>query len=251
VDYWARKVFGKRSEKESAANSKQGELFNEAEKTVSEESEEEKETITYTRTKRKPGRKPLSDKLPRRVVVIEPGEQEKICPCCGKPLVRLAEENDDVTEKLEYTPAKMEVLQERRPKYVCPDCRGTDMDSPKIIREAPATPSMIPGSIVTPMLLAVIIVMKYLDGMPYYRQEGQFKRLGAEISRQDMSNWQIAAGRKLKPLLLLLKLALREGKVLRMDETTTEVFGEEGRANTSKSYMAGKRRTARSPGIYL
>jgi transposase len=52
-----------------------------------------------------------------------------------------------------------------------------------------------------------------------------------------MSNWQIAAGKKLKSLLNLLKLALREGKVLRMDETTTEVFGEEDRANTSKSYI--------------
>ena len=69
------------------------------------------------------------------------------------------------------------------------------------------------------------------------RQEVQFQRIGIQISRQDMSNWQQQVYAKLKPLFVLLKETLKSGPVIQMDETTVQVMGEEGRADTQKSYM--------------
>jgi transposase len=239
VAYYKEKIFGRRSEKEWQYSSKQPELFNEGETYAQKPEEIETQTVIQHRRVHKGGRKPLSDKLQRRDVTIDLEEKDKRCPCCGEPLTRLGEENDDITEKLEYIPAKLEVIREHRPKYVCEHCHGAkgDKDSPRIIREAPATPSMIPGSIATSSLLAAIIVMKFCDAIPYYRQEKQYERIGALISRQDMANWQIAISEKLQPLMELLKALMKTGPVLRMDETTVEVMREEGREDTQKSYM--------------
>jgi transposase len=85
--------------------------------------------------------------------------------------------------------------------------------------------------------LSHVIISKYEDHLPFYRQEKQFKRIGVTISRQDMANWQQKVYEKLKPLFELMKETLKSGPVLRMDETTVQVMGEDGRADTDKSYM--------------
>jgi transposase len=88
-----------------------------------------------------------------------------------------------------------------------------------------------------PELLAFIIQNKFVDHLPYYRQEKRFERLGARISRQDMSNWQQKAYIALKPLKDLLKEQLLSGPVIQMDETTVQVMNEPEKSNTSTSYM--------------
>jgi transposase len=97
--------------------------------------------------------------------------------------------------------------------------------------------NIMPGSIATPGLLSFIFTQKYCDYLPYYRQEAAFERLGIEISRQNMSNWQIQVCKVVKPLLDVMLAHLKTGNVMQMDETTMQVIGEEGRANAQRSYM--------------
>jgi transposase len=85
--------------------------------------------------------------------------------------------------------------------------------------------------------LSTIVIQKFEDHLPYYRQERQFEHIGVSISRQDMSNWQQQAYQKLLPLFELIKNTVKSGPVLQMDETTVQVMGEENRSDTQKSYM--------------
>jgi transposase len=196
------------------------------------EEETEHETIkSYTR--KKPGRKPLDPNLPRVERIIDIPESEKNC-ACGAELTRIGEET---CEKLHIIPQRIFVEKIIRPKYACRHCEGTgDEDSPPV-HIAPPEPSIIPKSIATPDLLSCILIQKFEDHLPYYRQEKQFERIGVTISRQDMSNWQQQAHQKLKPLFAPLKETVKSGPVMRMDETTVQVMGEEGREDTQKSYM--------------
>ncbi len=100
--------------------------------------------------------------------------------------------------------------------YTCRDCEGSGDEDKPVFRIAPVPPSIIPKSIVTPELLAFIIQNKFVDHLPYYRQEKRFERVGARISRQDMSNWQQKAYQAVKPLKDVLKQQLLSGPVIQM-----------------------------------
>jgi transposase len=95
----------------------------------------------------------------------------------------------------------------------------------------------MPGSIATPGLWSVIFTRKYCDYMPFYRQEAAFERIGGNISRQNMDNWQKGVCEKLNPLLSLMKAHLKTGEVINMDETTMQVMNEPGKENKQLSYM--------------
>jgi transposase len=86
-------------------------------------------------------------------------------------------------------------------------------------------------------LLSYIFTKKYCDYTPYYRQEGAFERIGVQLSRQNMANWQQRVCEALQPLLRLIKQHLQSGTVVQMDETTMTVMDEPGRENRQKSYM--------------
>ena len=96
---------------------------------------------------------------------------------------------------------------------------------------------MIPKSIASASLLSWILIAKFEDHIPYYRQEGQFQRIGVTISRQDMSNWQQQVYQRLAPLFDLMKATVKSGPVIQMDETVVQVMGEEGRKDTQQSRM--------------
>jgi len=192
---------------------------------------ETEEIPSYTR--KKPGRKAIDDSLQRQDVVIDIPESEKQC-ACGCALVRIGEE---VSERLQVVPARMWVERIIRPKYACRNCEGSGDEEKPAVRIASAPASLIPGSIVTPGLLAFVFINKYADHLPFYRQEKSFERIGIHISRQNMSNWQQHVYSKLIPLQTLMKDHLKAGPVLQMDETTVQVMNEEGRENTQKSYM--------------
>jgi transposase len=199
--------------------------------TVAEEETEHETIKSYAR--KKPGRKSLDPNLPRVERIVDILESEKTC-ACGAELTKIGEET---CEKLHIIPQRIFVEKIIRPKYACRHCEGTeDEDSPSV-RMAPVEPSIIPKGIATPDLLACIFTQKFEDHLPYYRQEIQFERIGAVISRQDMSNWQRQAHQKLLPLFALLKETVKSGPVIQMDETTVQVMGEEGREDTQKSYM--------------
>jgi transposase len=124
----------------------------------------------------KRGRKKLSAQLPRVEIVHDIPEQEKVCARDGTTLERIGEE---VCEQLEVIPAKVRVLRHIRPKYACPCCRQG-------VRIAPAPVAIFPKSIATPSLMAQVITAKFVDGIPLYRQEPQFSRMGITLGRGTM-----------------------------------------------------------------
>jgi transposase len=186
LDVLLYKRFG-RSAEQLLAEEKQPWLFGEAETQVKEQEEKpgplETEKIkTYTRNR--PGRKAIDPAIPRKEETIDIPEAEKVC-ACGAALTRIGEE---VSEKLEIIPPKIYVRRIIRPKYACRSCEGTYDEEKPAVRMAPVEPAIIPRSIVTPSLLSTIIIQKFEDHLPYYRQERQFERIGVSISRQDMSD---------------------------------------------------------------
>lgn len=169
-------IFGSKSEKRPVdeEGSRQLHLFNEAEVLVEQEAQEKQVIPEHTR--QKPKRKPLPANLPRIEVVEDIYESEKVC-ACGAELSRIGEE---VCEKLDYIPAKIQVIRTIRPKYACKSCEGVESEGPTV-KIAPPPPQIIPKGIATPGLVAHIAVSKYADALPLYRQEKIFSRYGSSL----------------------------------------------------------------------
>jgi transposase len=227
------KLFGRRSEQLTAEDLRQASLFDEAEWIDEQEKQKPPEaTIEVSaHRRRKRGRKPLPADLPREEVLHDIPEEEKICSC-GKPLVRIGEET---SEQVEIIPQQIKVIRHIRPKYACKACDGTDSD--QAVKIAPVPPQIIPKSIATAGLLAYVLVSKFSDAIPFYRQEKLFSRIGIELSRVDFSNWAIQAARQCDPLIEVFLDEIRAGPVVQMDETRLQVMKELNRANTTTSFM--------------
>jgi transposase len=204
----------------------QGELFNEAEELATELVEPEQETIHYTRNK--PKRKPLPADLPREVVIHDIDEADKVCDCCDNALHRIGE---DKSEKLEFIPAQVKVIEHVRPKYACRHCETNG--TANTIKQAPVPKSIIPKGYATPSLLSQLITSKYQYGLPLYRQEAMFKQYGIELSRQTMSDWMMKCAELFKPLYDKLHELILEQPVIAADETTLKVIKED----KTKCYM--------------
>jgi transposase len=226
-----------RSAERALADDRQPMLFTpeaaQAETTVEDEEGREETTEVKSHTRKKAGRKPLGPKLERRERTIDIPESEKTC-ACGAKLTRIGEET---SEKLHIIEPEIWVEKTVRPKYACRRCEGTEDEGKPAVRIAPVPPSIIPRGIASSDLLSWVLIHKFEDHLPYYRQEKQFERIGVHISRQDMSNWQRQAFKKLSPLIALLKETVKSGPVIQMDETQVQVMGEDGRKDTDKSWM--------------
>jgi transposase len=226
------KLFGRKTEKDlHVQDDGQGLLFNEAEAFSSvEEVKEDIEIKAHKRKKR--GRKPLPADIPRIDVIHDLSEEEKVC-ACGCIKSRIGEE---VSEQLDMIPAKIQVIRNIRYKYVCKNCEGVEADE-AAVTIAPLPEQIIPKSMATPGLLAHIITAKFVDALPFYRQEGQFSRLGIDIPRSTMCGWAIKLADRCEPLLELLNKEIRSGPLINIDETTVQVMKEPNRSNKTKSYM--------------
>ena len=225
------KIFGRRSEKLSVEERLQMRLFDEAESGSGEEKPIEIIEVS-PHHRRKRGRRRLPESLPREEIVHDIAEEEKVCSC-GAPLVRIGE---DTSEHLGFVPAKVWAIRHIRPKYACKVCEGGE-EGRKAVKIAPPPPQLIPKSIATSSLLAYILVSKFCDALPFYRQEKLFRRIGIDIPRSTMCRWAVEVGRKCQPLIELMHRMVRAGPMIQMDETTVQVMKESGRPNTSKSYM--------------
>jgi transposase len=205
-------------------------LFDEAEAevdVVEHREDEPGDSITvdsYTRKKR--GRKPLPETLPRVEIFHDLPETERYCPHDGEPLKEIGSE---LSEQLDIVPAKIRVLRHVRKKYAC-ECGGC-------IKTAPLPVQPIPKSLASPGLLAHVAVSKYQDALPLYRQEQILQRIGVDIPRATLANWMIRAGELIQPLINLLRDQLLGYDIVQMDETTVQVLKEVGKAAQSKSYL--------------
>ena len=221
------KQFGKSTE----GHPGQGELFNEAEELVVE-SETAEEAISYTR--KKPIRKPLPKDLPREVIVHDISDEEKICGCCAGELHRIGE---DKSEKLQFIPAQVKVIEHVRPKYACRTCEKDGISNN--VKQALVPHSVIPKGYATPSLLAQIITSKYQYGLPLYRQESMFKQHGIELSRKTMADWIIRCAELFKPLYEQLHQHLLKQPVIAADETTLKVVESEKATSYMWLYASG------------
>ena len=221
--------FGRSSEK---IDPTQKDMFEEDAPSVEEVVPEERITVP-AHERVKTGRKSLDPSIPREDIIHDIPEEEKHCGC-GHMLVKV---DEVISERLKHIPEQIYVERHIRLKYACRNCEGSGDEDKPVFRIAPAPPSILPGSIITSGLLAFILVNKFCDHLPFYRQEKRFERIGAHISRQDMSNWTNKVYDVLQFLMDIFKEKIKEGPVIQMDETTVQVMGEENRPDTSKSYM--------------
>jgi transposase len=201
-------------------------MFNEAEAAVESAPHADDEIIVPAHTRKKRGRKPLPDNLPRVDVLHELPESERHCDHDGQLLVEIGEV---ISEQLDIIPAKIQVIRHIRKKYAC-NCG-------QCIKTAPLPAQPIPRSMASPGLLAHITVSKYQDALPLYRQETILQRIGVDIPRATLASWMIRAGMLIQPLINLLQDRLLAYDIIQMDETTVQVLKEDGKAAQSKSYL--------------
>lgn len=170
----------------------------------------------------KPRRVALPTSFPRREVRHEP---ERTQCSCGCQLERIGE---DISEKLDYTPGVFEVERHIRGKWVCRRC--------ETLIQAPVPPHIIDKGIPTAGLLAQVLVAKYLDHAPLYRQESIFERAGLALPRSTLAQWVGACGLKLQPLVEAMKALLLTRAVLHADETPVPML-KPGLGRTHRAYL--------------
>ena len=185
----------------------------------------QEETETKPQGQKKKGRRPLPFHLPR-VQVIHDLEGDKVCSC-GHPLHKIGEE---ISEQLDYIPAKVQVLQNVRYKYGCRGCEDT-------VQTADLKGQPLPKCNASPSLLAHILISKYQDHLPLYRQSQIWERLGIDLGRATMSRWVLEIGDRLSPLVELMRQEIVKSDYVRADETRVQVLQEPGRKATTDSYM--------------
>lgn len=157
------------------------------------------------------GRQPLARHLQRERIVHDLAETEKHCACCGKDLRLIAEET---SERYEYIPASLKVIQDVCLKYAC-DCT---------VRTAAKPQQPIEKSTAGASLLAQVIVSKFADHQPLHRQEKMFERHGVDISRKTMGGWLAQSAGLLVPLYQVAKKELFKSKVVGTDDTGVKVL---------------------------
>lgn len=169
-----------------------------------------------------PKRAPLPSELPRKTIEHEPDKTHCECGC---QLKRIGE---DVSEKLDYIPGTFTVERHVRGKWVCDSC--------ETLTQAPVPPQVIDKGIPTSGLLAQILVAKYGDHLPLYRQEKIFARAGVEIARSTLADWVGRCGVALQPLVDAMRDALHQQTVLHADETPVAMLSP-GKKKIHKAYV--------------
>ena len=207
-------------------------LFNEAEAIAEEGPVEEAicQTITYDR--KKPGRKPIPQDLPIERIEYRLPEEEQICTACGCHLHEMSEER---RHELKLVPAQAKIVQHARIVYGCRNCEKNSIEVP--IKTAEAPKPVIEKGLASPSSVAYVMTLKFVEGMPLYRQEQHYARMGVDLSRGVLSNWMLKGSEWLDLIYDRLKQKLLEQGILHADETTIQVLKEPGRAAATESFM--------------
>jgi transposase len=204
--------------------------------------EAEADTTEPIRERRKPKRQPLPDHLPRQEVVHQPADdgacaafrwrQPRLtetlgCPDCGKGMAKLGE---DVTEVLDYVPGHFQVIRHVRPKYACTACDA--------ITQAPAPAMPTPRGRATPATLAHLLVAKYCDHLPLYRQSEIYAREGLELDRSTLGDWVGQAAWLLDPVVAKIRQHVFAAEKIHGDDTTVPVLAPGlGRTATGRLWV--------------
>lgn len=174
--------------------------------------------------RRRINRGTLPAELPRVETVIEP--EDTNCPCCKRGMALIGE---DVAERLDIVPAQLRVQVIRRPKYACRSCPGH-------LVQAPAPARAVTGGLPSEALIAHVIVSKYADHQPLYRQAQILARQGVSLDRSTLADWVGRGAWWLRPLHAALLQDLRAGPKLFADETHAPVL-DPGRGRTKTGQL--------------
>ena len=180
--------------------------------------------------RRRQMRTPAARELETVTERLEPAE--KVCPHCGKDKCEIGCET---SERFEYVPAKIIRHETLRPKFACPCGEGT-------VVIAPLPPTPVQKGYPGPGLIAQVMLAKYEDHLPLYRQEQQFARLGVNFPRQMLCDWVEHGATWLQPVVRQMKTELLAGDYLQVDETPVKVMDPEvkGKCATGYLWLAGR-----------
>ena len=190
-------------------------------------------------TKRQPRRQPLPEHLRRVEHRHEPENTTCTSPGCGRAMVRIGE---DVSERLDIVPAEFFVQRHVRGKWACKCCQ--------LLVQEPVEPQIIDKGMPTPGLLAHTLVSRFVDHLPYYRQEQINARAGVHTPRSTLAAWSGAAGASLQPLYDAHRAFVLGAQVLHADETPVRML-DPGAGKTTKAYIWAYARGEhdRTPGV--
>lgn len=175
-------------------------------------------------TKAQPKRKPLPDHLPREEVVLSPGDT---CHSCGGRLRKIGE---DVSETLEYIPARFKVIRTVRPKLACRHCDGVLQVAAPVLPIEHGRPG--------PGLLAHVLVSKYSDHLPLYRQSQIYAREGVELERSTLADWVGKSTALLSLLVDAIGRHVMEGAAIHADDTPVNVLAPgTGKTKTGRLWV--------------
>lgn len=224
IDAFMRHRFGRRSEQ---LDPDQFQLGLEDVETALATAEAESEAKTGRARGDRP-RKTNRGSLPAHLERIEQvvNVEDKACPCCGGALHQIGE---DVSERLDVVPTTFRVLVTRRPRYGCRACESA-------VVQAPAPARIVEGGIPTEALIAQVLVSKYADHLPLYRQAQIYARQGIELDRSTLADWVGRAAWYLRPLRDHILERLRRSERLFADETTAPVL-DPGRGRTKTGQL--------------
>lgn len=223
LEYLRRQIFGRKSERFIGMDPTQ--LSLELEGMVEAMRKEDTEQISYTRKKsgkeekQGHGRMPIPAHLRREEIIMEPEEVPEGSKKIGEA----------ITEVMEYKKAEIYVKKYIRPKYALPKEEGI------VIGSLPSLP--IPKGNAGPSLLSHILIGKYVDHLPLYRQQKQFKRLGVEISDKTICGWVAASCDLLMPLYEKLMQSVQQSNYIQADETPIKVLDRDKKRDTHKGYF--------------
>jgi transposase len=188
-----------------------------------------------SQARRKPRREPLPAHLPRVDQRIEPEDTRCPTPECAQPMVRVGE---DVSERLDIIPAQFFVQRQIRGKWACRCCQ--------LLVQEPAAPQVFDNALPTPGLQAHTVISRFVDHIPYYRQEQINARAGVQTPRSTLAAWSGQTGAQLMPLYEAHRAFVLASRVVHADETPISLL-DPGAGKTKKAYMWAYARGAFEP----
>lgn len=228
-----RKIFGQSTEQ---IDINQMSIFDEPEKNSDPKvAEPVLEEITYLRNKNPKyiGKKDNLAHLERVIIEHKLEGDDIICDKCGNALTIIGKKSSK--EVLKYIPAKLYIEEHITSSYTCKPCEAEAGETSIISTKSPSTAFY--KTMASNELIAHMLIMKYQHAMPLYRQQNYFKMLSADISRQTMSNWTLAAANLLEDVYAVMRDELLKRSYIQADETTLQVIDDNAKDSKSKKYM--------------
>jgi transposase len=223
IEKYRRMIFGNKSEKLTGQLEQLEFRLEELETAqAATEAAQQGSARTTTKSRSRPARKPLPEDLPREVITHLPCHT--CCPGCGGALRQFGE---DVSEQLERIPATYKVIRHVRPKFACAGCER--------VVEAPAPARPIEHGLPGPGLLAHVLVSKFGDHLPLYRQSEIYAREGVDLGRSTLAGWVGAASELLAPLVEQIRRHVLAASKIHADDTPVPVLAPgNGKTKTAR-----------------